>query len=114
MELNPEQITPLFDKIVVQVEPSETMTASGLHLPKAQDSKFRKGTVKSVGPGKRLDNGKFAALVVKVEDEVIFGAYAGVGIDDKNGLVLISEDEIYAITKAEVVEKKTTVKKASV
>jgi co-chaperonin GroES (HSP10) len=99
MELDPQNVIPQFDRILVKVDAAETKTESGLYLAKPQDSKFRKGIVQSVGPGKRLDNGKFAKMSVEPDQEVIFGAYAGIEIDDKNGLVLISEEEIYAVTK---------------
>ncbi len=101
MELDPQNVTPQFDRVLVKVDTAETMTESGLHLPRAQESKFRRGVVQSVGPGKRLDNGDTAKMSVKKGDEVIFGAYAGIEIDDKSGLVLINEEEVYAtIAKA--------------
>jgi chaperonin GroES len=96
MELEIEKVKPQLDRVLVQVDKLENKTKSGIHLPNAIDKKFRKGVVKAVGPGKRLGNGEFAQMSVKLEQEVIFGAYAGVEVDADNGLVIINEEEIYA------------------
>lgn len=96
MELNVESVVPQFDRVLVKVEKAETKTPSGIVLPNALDSKFRKGVIKAVGPGKRLENGEFAGVSLAKDQVVIFGAYSGIEIDEKNGLVLVNEDEVYA------------------
>ena len=51
----------------------------------------------AVGPGKLLDNGKRAAIGVKVGDEVIYGKYAGTDIEvDGEEIKILRESDILA------------------
>lgn len=71
------KLKPLDDRVVVQPQEAETMTAGGIVLPEAAKEKPLMGKVISVGPGKMLDNGKRAGVAVKKGDVVLFGKYGG-------------------------------------
>jgi len=71
------KLKPLDDRIVVQPQEAETMTAGGIVLPEAAKEKPLMGKVISVGPGKMLDSGKRAGVAVKKGDVVLFGKYGG-------------------------------------
>lgn len=89
-----EAIKPLRDHIVVQAQPQETMTASGIVLPSTgAKEKPQTGTVMAVGPGKVVD-GKTVPLSVKVGDVVLFSKYSPteVNVKDTDYLILREED----------------------
>ena len=91
-------IRPLGDKVVVQAEEKEEITAGGIILPDTAKKKPQVGTVVAIGPGRTLDDGSRAAMSVKVGQKVVFAKYGGteVTIDDQE-YVILDEDSIYAI-----------------
>jgi chaperonin GroES len=89
-----QAIKPLRDHIVVQAQPQETMTLSGIVLPStASKEKPQTGTVMAVGPGKMVD-GSIVPLSVKVGDVVLFSKYSPteVKVKDEDYLILREED----------------------
>jgi chaperonin GroES len=92
------KITPLGDKVVVQVTESEAKTASGIYLPDSAQKKPQEGKIIAIGNGRVLDNGERNKLNVKVGDRVLFSKYGGneVTIDGEEYTIL-DEDQIYAI-----------------
>jgi chaperonin GroES len=74
-------LKPLDDRIVVEPQEAEEMTAGGIVLPDTAKEKPQRGTVLAVGPGKLLDNGERATLSVAVGDEVIYGKYSGTDVE---------------------------------
>src|SRR5437660_12250066 len=94
------KLRPLGDKILVKRVEAESKTKSGIVLPDAAKERPKRGTVLSVGDGKRLDNGERAPFNVKKGDEVIFASYAGteVKVDDEE-LMIMSEDDILAVVE---------------
>jgi chaperonin GroES len=92
------KLRPLGDKILVKRVEAETKTKSGIVLPDTAKEKPKRGTVLSVGEGKRLDNGQRAAVSVKKGDEIIFTSYAGTEIKlDGEELMIMSEDDVLAV-----------------
>ena len=91
-------IRPLGDKVVVQAEEKEEITAGGIILPDTAKKKPQVGKVIAIGPGRTLDDGSRAAMSVKVGQKVVFAKYGGteVTIDDQE-YVILDEDSIYAI-----------------
>ncbi|HYF52226.1 MAG TPA: co-chaperone GroES [Planctomycetota bacterium] len=71
------ELQPLDDRIVIKRLEAEEKTAGGIVLPDTAKEKPQRGEVIAVGPGKLLDDGKRAALEVKVGDIVLFGKYSG-------------------------------------
>lgn len=103
MSLN---LKPLGDRLLVEPLEQEEMTASGIVLPETAKEKPQKGTVLSVGPGARDDEGKRIAMDVSVGDTVLFAKYAGTEIKlDSKKLLILRESDVLAILEAEAVHK---------
>ena len=95
------KIRPLYDRIVVKrIEEKET-TRSGIVIPDSAKEKPQEGEVIAVGHGKRLEDGTFVALDVKVGDRVLFAKYSG--SDTKVGdteYLIIREDDVLGVLDA--------------
>jgi len=70
-----KRFRPIEDRVVVKVEPPETMVGS-IHLPDISIEKPQFGTVLAVGPG-RMEHGVMMPMTLKVGDRVCFALYAG-------------------------------------
>ncbi|MEN6559032.1 MAG: co-chaperone GroES [Thermoguttaceae bacterium] len=92
------KLQPLGDRVVVEREESETMTAGGIVLPDSAKDKPTRGKIVSVGDGRLSDCGVRCPLQVKVGDRVLFSSYAGdsfmVGTRE---LLLLREEDILAV-----------------
>ena len=92
-------IRPLYDRIVVQrVEDEGTSMQGGLYIPDTAKEKPQEGKVIAVGKGKRLEDGKVAALDVQAGDKILFGKYSGseIKIDGQEYLIM-REDEVLGV-----------------
>ena len=93
-------LKPLGDRVVVKVVEQEEKTSGGILLPQTAKEKPQEAEVLAVGPGKLLDDGKRAALEVRVGDRVVFAKYAGTEIKSHGEeLLVISEKDILAIVE---------------
>lgn len=92
------KLQPLGDKVVVEREESQDVTAGGIVLPDSAKDKPSRGTIVAVGTGKTLDDGSHGEMQVKVGDHVLFTSYAPepIEIDDVEYL-LMSESDILAV-----------------
>ncbi|MGD9126688.1 MAG: co-chaperone GroES [Planctomycetia bacterium] len=92
------QIVPLGDRVVVQRDESEEVTAGGIVLPDSAKDKPTRGKVVSIGNGRLLDDGSRSTMQVKEGDRVLFYSYAGetFKLGDQE-LLLMREDDILAI-----------------
>ncbi len=100
-------LKPLGDRVVVEPIEQEETTASGIILPETAKEKPQRGTVISVGPGARDDQGKRIALDVKESDVVLFAKYAGTEFKvDGKKLLILKESDLLAIIDTEEVKKK--------
>jgi chaperonin GroES len=92
------KLQPLGDRVVVERDESDKVTAGGIVLPDSAKDKPTRGKVVSVGDGRLLKSGKRIPLQVKVGDHVLFTSYAGdtfkVGTRE---LLLLHEEDILAI-----------------
>ena len=94
-------IEPLYDKVVIKPLKEDEVTASGIVLPGTADKeKPMQGEVVAVGRGKRLKNGEFAPMSVKVGDKVLFPKYSPdeVEIGDEEYLI-VEEEKILGIVR---------------
>ncbi|TWU37787.1 10 kDa chaperonin [Novipirellula aureliae] len=90
-------LRPLDDRVVVEPNEAEEMTAGGILLPDAAREKPLRGTVVAVGPGKMLDSGNRGELTVTVGDTVIYGRYGGSDIEvDGREMKILRESDILA------------------
>lgn len=92
------RVQPLGDRVVVQREEAEDVTAGGIVLPDSAKDKPARGTIVSVGDGRLLDDGSRSEFQVKVADRVLFSSYAGeqFKIGDEE-LLLMREEDILAV-----------------
>jgi len=92
------KIQPLGDRVVVQREDAEEVTAGGIVLPDSAQDKPARGKVLSVGEGRLLDDGTRKALQIKKGDRVLFSSYAGepFKLGDQE-LMLMREEDILAV-----------------
>ena len=76
----------LGDRVLIEQEKGDEKTKSGIIIPDTAKEKPQKGTVVSVGPGKRDDSGKLIPMELKAGDKVLYGKYAGteVKLDGKD------------------------------
>src|SRR5437868_779439 len=95
------KIKPLEDRIVVQANEAETMTASGLVIPDTAKEKPQEGTVIAVGPGRIDDKGNRVPIDVQVDDVVLYSKYGGTEIKygAEEYLVLSSRDVLAVVEK---------------
>ncbi|WP_410500197.1 co-chaperone GroES [Chitinibacter sp. S2-10] len=93
------KIRPLHDRVVIKRVEAEEKTASGILLAGSAAEKPDMGEVIAVGAGKVLDNGSVQALTVKVGDKVLLGKYAQSVKIDGEELVVVREEEIFAIVE---------------
>ncbi|MEN1681245.1 MAG: co-chaperone GroES [Planctomycetota bacterium] len=94
------KLEPMNDKVVVERDSSEDITAGGIVLPDSAKEQANRGTIVAVGPGKVLDDGSRGELQVKVGDRVLFTSYAPETItlgDDE--FLLMSESDILCVVE---------------
>ncbi len=91
-------LQPVGDRVVIERDESDEITAGGIVLPDNAKDKPARGTVLAIGDGRLMTNGTRAPFQVKVGDRVLFTSYAGeqFSMDDQEYLVM-REDEILAI-----------------
>ena len=92
---------PLHDRVLIKVLDSEEKTSGGIIIPDTAKEKPQEGEVVAVGPGAKNEDGKVAAMDVKVGDIVLFGKWSGteVKIDGKEYSIM-KESDIMGISKS--------------
>ena len=92
------KLQPLGDRVVVEREEAETVTAGGIVLPDTAKDKPTRGKVLSVGEGRLQKDGKRVPLQVKAGDRVLFTSYAGDTFKlGTRELLLMHEEDILAV-----------------
>lgn len=91
-------IRPLGDRVLVKRAEAEDKTAGGILLPESAKDKPKEGKVISIGEGRLLDDGKRSTFSVKVNDRILFSAYAGTEVSyDGTEYLIMREDDILGI-----------------
>ncbi len=91
------KIKPLSDRVLVQPEPAEEKTSSGIIIPDTAKEKPQEGTVVAAGPGK-VENGTKIDMSVKEGDVVLYGKYSGTEITlDGEEYLIMRESDILGI-----------------
>ena len=91
------KIHPLDDRVLVQPQDAQEITAGGIILPDSAKEKPQRGTVVAVGSGPMLESGDRGSMGVSVGDVVIYGKYAGNDIKvDGHEHKILREKEILA------------------
>jgi len=92
------KLTPLGDRVLVEIPPREEKTASGIIIPDTvNDDRTNtiRGNVIAVGEGK-YDDGELVPMRVKVGDEVLFEWGTKIEVDGKE-YHIVNESSILAI-----------------
>jgi chaperonin GroES len=119
-------IRPLHDRVVVRIVPPKEKTASGALIIPDAAKRLSEGVVVAVGEGRAYDGpGEVQTFhvaggeqtvarysrqkpLVKADDIVVFGLYAGTEIQGMDGHWLLREDEIAGVVvepEAELLER---------
>jgi len=94
------KLKPLGNRVVIAPIEQEDITSGGIVLPETAKEKPQKGTVLSVGPGERDDDGDYIAMDVKDGDIVLYAKYSGTEIKvDGEKLLILRESDLLAIVE---------------
>jgi chaperonin GroES len=94
-------IRPLYDHIVVKRVEEQESTLKGIVIPDSAKEKPQEGVVLAIGHGKRLKNGKFVSLDVKVGDRILFGKYSGNEIKlEGTDYIIMRQDDVLGILES--------------
>ena len=94
-------LRPLADRLIVEPIEQEEKTASGIILPETAKEKPQEGTVLSVGPGRKDEEGERIPMDVKEGDRVLYAKYAGteVKLEPDKKVLILREGDILAIVE---------------
>jgi chaperonin GroES len=93
-------LKPLADRLVVEPNEQEEVTAGGIILPETAKEKPQQGKVIAAGPGRTDDKGKRIDMEVKLGDRVLYAKYSGTEIKLEGKKVLIlRESDILAVVE---------------
>ena len=91
-------VRPLYDRVLLRRSDAAEEVSGGIIIPDSAKEKPLEAEVVAVGPGKRLDDGSFAEMLVSVGDTVLVGKYGGTEIKlagDEH--LIVREDEILGV-----------------
>ena len=87
------KIKPLADRVQVLPAPAEEKTIGGIIIPDSAKEKPLKGKVIAIGNGTKDEE-----MVVKPDDTVLYGKYAGTEIElDSEKYLIMKQSDILAI-----------------
>ena len=91
------------NRVLIEREPSETKTSSGLIVPKLEKESNYYGYVVQVGPGRVTRKDVLIEMSVQVGDKVLFDPNGAlpVNVNGKEFLI-IKEDDIVSVVDPEV------------
>ncbi|MBD5243094.1 MAG: co-chaperone GroES [Bacteroides sp.] len=86
-------IKPLADRVLISPTPAEEVTMSGIIIPDSAKEKPLKGKVIAVGTGTKDEE-----MVLKVDDEVLYGKYAGTEIElEGTKYLIMRQSDVLAV-----------------
>lgn len=96
-----KNVEPLDDRVLILPTDAAKKTKGGIFLPDNAREKPSEGTVVSVGPGKRGDDGERRKVAVQPGDVVVYSKYAGteIVVDEVKHVVIRETDLIVKITE---------------
>ncbi len=87
------KIKPLADRVLILPAPAEEKTIGGIIIPDSAKEKPLKGKVIAIGNGTKDEE-----MVVKPDDTVLYGKYAGTEIElDGEKYLIMKQSDILAI-----------------
>jgi chaperonin GroES len=93
-------VTPLDDRVLIQVAEAAKMTAGGLYIPDtvADVSGNSLGYVVSVGRGRRDKKGRVHPMDLTIGDKVLFSEYSGSKIKiQEQDLLIVRESDVLGV-----------------
>ena len=89
-------LKPLADRVIILPSPAEEVTVAGIIIPVSAKEKPLKGRVVAAGTGTKDEE-----MILKTDDEVIFGKYAGTEIEfeGEKYLIMRQSDVLAVVTK---------------
>lgn len=92
------KIRPIGNRIVVSRSEAEEKSPGGIIIPDAHKKKSARGTVRAVGPGRRLDDGTVQPCDVREGDEIVFDKHAGSDLEiDGEKVTIVQEDDVIGV-----------------
>ena len=92
------KIKPLADRVVIEPEEAQEVSAGGIILPDTAQEKPQQGKVVAVGPGKVSDAGTLIESAVKKGDTVLYGKYSGTEVTiDGTEYSIMRESDILSV-----------------
>ena len=86
-------IKPLADRVLIKPAPAEEKTIGGIIIPDSAKEKPLRGEVIAIGNGTKDEE-----MVVKPDDTVLYGKYAGTEIElDGEKYLIMKQSDILAI-----------------
>lgn len=88
-------IKPLADRVLILPTPAEEVTAAGIIIPDSAKEKPLRGTVIATGNGTKDEE-----MVIKKDDEVLYGKYAGTEIElEGTKYLIMRQSDVLAVIK---------------
>lgn len=88
-------IQPLADRVLVLPAPAEEKTIGGIIIPDTAKEKPLQGTVVAVGGGTKEEE-----MVLKTNDTVLYGKYAGTELElDGKKYLIMRQSDVLAVLK---------------
>ena len=86
-------IKPLFDRVLIEPTAAEEVTMSGIYIPDSAKEKPLRGKVVAVGNGTKDEE-----MVLKVNDEVLYGKYSGNELDvEGTKYLMMRQSDVLAV-----------------
>jgi len=98
--MNPKNIKPLFDHVLIKPLEEEEKTAGGIFLPETAKEKPQMGKVMAIGPGTTDDKGKKVKMIVKKGDKVLYKKWGGneIKVGGQEWIIVEQKDILAIIT----------------
>jgi chaperonin GroES len=88
-----DQIQPLGSRVLVRIEPEETVTKSGLFVPDTAKEKPQRGVVAAIGDDREM-------IKVEVGNRVLFPKYTDAEIQiEGDDLLIIESTDLLAVLR---------------
>ena len=86
-------IKPLANRVLILPTPAEEVTAAGIIIPDSAKEKPLRGTVIATGNGTKDEE-----MVIKKDDEVLYGKYAGTEIElEGTKYLIMRQSDVLAV-----------------
>ena len=86
-------IKPLADRVLVLPAPAEEKTIGGIIIPDSAKEKPLRGTIVAVGNGTKDEE-----MILKVDDTVLYGKYAGTELElDGVKYLIMRQSDVLAV-----------------